>query len=201
MQIARTSSTTAAWGGEGKHLPKRLCRPTQIAYYAELLQKLRSYCHLLKSSIQSHLFLVDPSKADIEAHTTLLFDDLDFSLSSSPVPIHRRPRQPSSESPPNEGPSSQRISVLHETMNPPPSTRMALLSGFSQLTRATRHAAQNILSHPLAKPVSSSAAHSTWSGRLWCILDNPSSSGTSKELSQCARGVDKLGRERRCGRV
>jgi hypothetical protein len=31
--------------------------------------------------------------------------------------------------------------------------RMALLQSFSNITRATRHAAQNILSHPLAKPI------------------------------------------------
>jgi len=30
---------------------------------------------------------------------------------------------------------------------------MALLQSFSNITRATRHAAQNILSHPLAKPI------------------------------------------------
>lgn len=31
--------------------------------------------------------------------------------------------------------------------------RMALLQSFSNITRATRHAAQNILSHPLARPI------------------------------------------------
>lgn len=31
--------------------------------------------------------------------------------------------------------------------------RIALLQSFSNITRATRHAAQNILSHPLAKPI------------------------------------------------
>lgn len=33
------------------------------------------------------------------------------------------------------------------------SARQALLTSFSHLTRATRHAAQTILSHPLAKPI------------------------------------------------
>jgi hypothetical protein len=41
--------------------------------------------------------------------------------------------------PPSQGSSSQ--------------ARTALLQSFANITRATRHAAQNILSHPLAKPI------------------------------------------------
>ncbi len=64
----------------------------------------------------------------------------------------------SSPIPPN--PYSHRSSVLHRslaspTANPqsPSQARAALLQSFSNITRATRHAAQNILSHPLAKPI------------------------------------------------
>jgi hypothetical protein len=61
--------------------------------------------------------------------------------------------------PPNQ--YSQRSSVLHRSLSPPPTgmstsssqARLALLQSFSNITRATRHAAQNILSHPLAKPI------------------------------------------------
>ncbi|KAG8933952.1 GTPase activating protein [Tulasnella sp. 419] len=141
MQISRTSHDNMApsWGGE------------------DLLQHLRSYCHILKSALQPHLFLVDPSRSDIEAHTTIIFDDLDFTTTSSPVPYHRRPQRPRSASD-HSGTSTPRgsnfrTSVLHEAISSPSSARMALLSGFSQFTRATRHAAQSVLSHPLAKPI------------------------------------------------
>ncbi|KAF8163248.1 rab-GTPase-TBC domain-containing protein [Crassisporium funariophilum] len=129
-----------------------------------LLSRLRNYAHLLRSTLQPSLFLVDPSRADIEAHSTQLFSDdavddilaqSSFANSHSPVPAHRRPR-PLSES----NPYSQRSSVLHRSLgsptsptNPSSQARMALLQSFSNITRATRHAAQNILSHPLAKPI------------------------------------------------
>jgi hypothetical protein len=117
--------------------------------------------------MQPSLFLVDPSRADIEAHTTQIFaddavDDIlaqsSFSNSHSPVPAHRRPRPLSS--PPFPNPYSHRSSVLHRSLVSPTTTaqsssqaRTALLQSFSNITRATRHAAQNILSHPLAKPI------------------------------------------------
>ncbi|KAF4608416.1 GTPase activating protein [Pleurotus pulmonarius] len=133
----------------------------------DLLNKLRSYSHLLRSTLQPSLYLVDPSKADMETHTTQIFDDdavddilaqSSYANSHSPVPAHRRPRPLSSSSP---NPYSQRSSVLHRSLgsptssssSPPTQARMALLQSFSNITRATRHAAQNILSHPLAKPI------------------------------------------------
>ncbi|KAF8636690.1 hypothetical protein AX17_003495 [Amanita inopinata Kibby_2008] len=149
-QSSHQPRSGASWGGE------------------DLLTRLRSYAHISRSTLQPTLFLVDPSRADIEAHTTQIFPDdaVDdilahsyFSGSHSPVPAHRRPRPLSSHPiPPN--PYSQRSSVLHRSlgtagMNTQTSSqaRMALLQSFSNITRATRHAAQNILSHPLAKPI------------------------------------------------
>ncbi|KAF8350759.1 GTPase-activating protein gyp7 [Amanita rubescens] len=138
----------ASWGGE------------------DLLSRLRSYAHILRSTLQPSLFLVDPSRADTEAHTTQIFpddavDDIlaqsTFRGSHSPVPPHRRPRPLSGAS---SNPYSHRASVLHRSLgnigvDPRASSqaRMALLQSFSSITRATRHAAQNILSHPLAKPI------------------------------------------------
>ncbi|KAG6911482.1 hypothetical protein DXG01_014556 [Tephrocybe rancida] len=130
----------------------------------DLLSRLRSYSHLMRSTLESSLFLVDPSRADIEAHSTQIFSDdavddilaqSSFANSHSPVPAHRRPR-PLVTSQPN--PYSHRSSVLHRSLpSPIPSNpsqaRIALLQSFSNITRATRHAAQNILSHPLAKPI------------------------------------------------
>jgi TBC1 domain family member 15 len=98
-------------------------------------------------------------------HSTQLFSDdavdeilarSSYTNSHSPVPAHRRPRPLSpGGTPPN--PYSQYSSVLHRSM-PIPSghssqARTALLQSFANITRATRHAAQNILSHPLAKPI------------------------------------------------
>ncbi|CAE7205252.1 unnamed protein product [Rhizoctonia solani] len=169
----RAASGIASWGGE------------------DLLQRLKSYCHILRSTLQSNLFLFDPSKPDIEAHTMVLFDDDAADLimaqsADSPIPHHRRPQRPqqsrasgsggssSSSAPsprltPNGSPVpfpnprySTRTSVLHETLPSYPPTsftpltspsRTSLLQSFSQLTRATRHAAQQILSHPLAQPI------------------------------------------------
>ncbi|KAG2367454.1 rab-GTPase-TBC domain-containing protein [Suillus spraguei] len=144
---------STSWGGE------------------DLLSRLRSYAHLLRSTLQPSLFIVDPSKADIDTHTTQIFDDdavddilaqSSYASSHSPVPAHRRPR-PLSDVPANAPPNSYstRSSVLHRSLYPPSisttqsssQARMALLQSFSNITRATRHAAHNILSHPLAKPI------------------------------------------------
>ncbi|TFK76505.1 RabGAP/TBC [Pluteus cervinus] len=137
--------TAGSWGGE------------------DLLARLRNYAHLLRSTLQPTLFLIDPSRADIEAHSTQIFadsavDDIlaksSYTNSHSPVPAHRRPRPLST---PNA--LGNRTSVLHRSLGTPappqsPSqARMALLQSFSNITQATRFAAQNILSHPLAKPI------------------------------------------------
>jgi len=142
--------TGTSWGGE------------------DLLNRLRSYSHILRSTLQPSLFLLDPSRADIETHSTQIFaddavDDIlaqsSYANSHSPIPAHRRPRPLSSPASPN--PYSSRSSVLHRSLSPPSTiptptssqARLALLQSFSNITRATRHAAQNILSHPLAKPI------------------------------------------------
>ena len=129
----------------------------------DLLSRLRNYAHVLRSTLQPSLFLIDPSRTDIEAHSTQIFSDdavddilsqSSFTQSHSPVPTHRRPRPISSSLS-----TSDRTSVLHRSLGNPSlptnssQTRMALLQSFSNITRATRHAAQNILSHPLAKPI------------------------------------------------
>ncbi|KAG6879525.1 hypothetical protein C0992_001858 [Termitomyces sp. T32_za158] len=132
----------------------------------DLLSRMRSYSHVMRSTLDPLLFLIDPSRSDVEAHSTQIFNDdavddilaqSSFANSHSPVPAHRRPR-PITTSPPN--PYSHRSSILHRSLSSPPSSplpssqaRLALLQSFSNITRATRHAAQNILSHPLAKPI------------------------------------------------
>lgn len=131
-----SSQPPSKWGGE------------------DLLARLRLYANVLRSSLQNSLYLVDPSRADIETHTTVLFSDdaVDEILSpSSNTPRHRRRGRPHSYSG-----SPNRNSVLHQTLSSPASTsqaRLALLQGFSQITRGARSTAQRILSHPLAKPI------------------------------------------------
>ncbi|KAI0748176.1 RabGAP/TBC [Daedaleopsis nitida] len=139
---------SSTWGGE------------------DLLSKLRSYCHLLRSCLQSNLYLVDPSREDIETHSTPLFSDdavddilaqSSYANSHSPIPAHRRPRPLSTAG----NPYSERSSILHKSLPPVSSptassssqARMALLQSFSHITRHAAHAAQQILSHPLAKPI------------------------------------------------
>ena len=148
--------------------PSASPREPQISWGGEdLISRLRNYSHILRSSLDPALFLIDPSRADVEAHTTILFgdDEVDdilaqssYANSFSPIPAHRRPK-PIPTAQPN--PYSSRSSVLHRSLaSPPPSmyqgtsqARMALLQSFSNIKRATQHAAQNILSHPLAKPI------------------------------------------------
>ncbi|KIJ69240.1 hypothetical protein HYDPIDRAFT_105840 [Hydnomerulius pinastri MD-312] len=149
---ASSSRPPTSWGGE------------------DLLSRLRSYSHLLRSTLQPSLFIVDPSKSDIETHSTQIFEDeavddilaqSSYANSHSPVPAHRRPRPLSTPPTSTTNPYSNRSSVLHRSLYPPSvsttqnssQARLALLQSFSNITRATRHAAQNILSHPLAKPI------------------------------------------------
>lgn len=106
----RASPNAPSWGGE------------------VLLQRLRSYTHLLRSSLMPNLFLVDPSRGDIEAHSTPLFDDeavddiFSTSHASSPIPPLRRPGAAAAASQPKYPPSapvdsdhhSRRTSLLHQ---------------------------------------------------------------------------------------
>jgi TBC1 domain family member 15 len=145
---ASSSKSGISWGGE------------------VLLTRLRTHAHLLRSTLQPTLFLVDPSREDIETHSIQIFaddavDDIlaqsSYSNSFSPIPAHRRPRPLTSPA----NPYSERSSILHRSLHSPPisstsgpsQARMALLQSFSQITRHAAHAAQQILSHPLAKPI------------------------------------------------
>ncbi|GLB35011.1 putative protein with domain in Tre-2, BUB2p, and Cdc16p [Lyophyllum shimeji] len=108
--------------------------------------------HVPKSG-NSWVIFADDAVDDILAQSS-------YANSFSPVPAHRRPRPISTSPPTTPNPYSHRSSVLHRSLGSPTSNaqsasqaRMALLQSFSNITRATRHAAQNILSHPLAKPI------------------------------------------------
>lgn len=119
-----------------------------------LISALQPYANVLRSTLDSTLFLIDPSRQDIEAHTAVSFADdaIDsiFLPSSSPIPVHRRP-QPLT-SPLNGNLRTRGTSILHASLSPQ-YTSSSILQSFSNITRSTRHAAQQILSHPLAKPI------------------------------------------------
>ncbi|KAG8807916.1 GTPase activating protein, partial [Serendipita sp. 399] len=115
-----SSQPPSTWGGE------------------VLLARLRNYANVVRSSLQNNLYLVDPSRADLETHTTLLFSDdaVDEILSpSSGTPRHPRRSNQSSSNGNQRHPN--RNSVLHQTLSSPSAsqTRMAFLNGFSQITR------------------------------------------------------------------
>jgi hypothetical protein len=116
----------------------------------DLLVRLRNYCNILRSSLQDSLYLVDPSRQDLETHTTHLFSDDAVDEILSPTTHTPRHGKRSAGSNPN------RMSVLHQTLASPSAAyqaRTSLLQGFSQITRGARTTAQRILSHPLAKPI------------------------------------------------
>ncbi|KAF8522304.1 RabGAP/TBC [Hysterangium stoloniferum] len=138
----------------GTYPPSYLPLPSRSSWGGEsLISSLRPYGNILRSNLDSTLFLVDPSRADIETHSVVLFADdaVDsiLSSSSSPIPVHRRPKPISSSS---IG-TRRRTSVLHASLASSQTSSSSLLQSFSNITRATRHAAQQILSHPLAKPI------------------------------------------------
>jgi len=109
------------------------------------------YANLLRSSLQSSLFLVNPSRADIETHTTILYaDDAVDEILNPSTSLPRNRRLPGGSG------HNRRTSVLHQTLAPPSpgsQARLAFLQGFSQITKGARSTAQRILSHPLAKPI------------------------------------------------
>ncbi|KIK59737.1 hypothetical protein GYMLUDRAFT_44173 [Collybiopsis luxurians FD-317 M1] len=174
MPQPKSSSTSKGSSITSYPPPPSLSSPTKSSNSwggEDFLNRLRGYAHLMRSNLQPSLFLVDPSRVDIETHSTQMFDDdavddilaqSSYANSHSPVPAHRKPRPLSSPatSPLTPNPYSHRSSVLHRSLGSMSSNvqsssqaRMALLQSFSNITRATRHAAQNILSHPLAKPI------------------------------------------------
>ncbi|CED83958.1 Ypt/Rab-specific GTPase-activating protein GYP7 and related proteins [Phaffia rhodozyma] len=123
----------AKWGGE------------------DLLNRVRTYAHLLRSVLEPDLFLVNPNRQDIEIHSTPTFSDSAVDDILSPLP----PQASGSGSGHN----------LNDRVTYPPSSsvhspRTTLLSTFSQLTRSITSISNQVLTHPnvhphLPKPVKS----------------------------------------------
>ncbi|KAM0746884.1 RabGAP/TBC [Meredithblackwellia eburnea MCA 4105] len=146
-----TSKIPPSWGGEA------------------LLSQLRLYAHIVRSQIEPQLFLVNPSREDLEVHSTAIFEDevvpheatVGLGLGREPLGAGVR-----------EGRELKRTSILHQSLNRPlqgsadypdevgpamDNFTFSVLNSFSRITRGARtaaqQAAQSVLSHPLAKPI------------------------------------------------
>ncbi|SNX84377.1 related to GYP7 - GTPase-activating protein for Ypt7p [Melanopsichium pennsylvanicum] len=139
---SKPTSSNPTWGGD------------------ELVQQLRKYANINRSAIDPNLFLVNPSRTDLETHSTPLFDDDAIDLP------HSHPGNTAFSHDLSEDTYS--MSPLHQSLAGNPrrnndlamdnlttwakSARMSVLSSFAQFTQQARHASHAILSHPLARP-------------------------------------------------
>ena len=141
----RPTSPSPTWGGD------------------ELVQQLRKYANVHRSAIEPNLFLVNPSRADLETHSTPLFDDDAIDM-PNPNPANAAWSHDLSE-------NAYSMSPLHQSLpggGTPgrrnnelamdnltvwaKSARMSVLSSFANFTQQARHASHAVLSHPLARP-------------------------------------------------
>jgi hypothetical protein len=158
MKEGPSSSTTASagnangaarlpssWGGE------------------DLIFALKRYANVVKSTASPNLYLVNPSQADLEAHSVPLYEDELLSTAGAAAVLKHRNRVNTSNS------SSSRTSILHQSLSPQAGTSNSealptldnltfnVLSSFSRLTNRAKASAQQIahpiLSHPLSKPI------------------------------------------------
>jgi TBC1 domain family member 15 len=119
----------------------------------ELLNQLRRYAHVLRSVLQPNLFLVNPSRADMETHSTPIFEDdaIDApstGASNSGIHTHRSGINTHTNPSPADGGDAKMDPLVLWAK----STRLSFLSSFSQITKSARQATHQVLTHPLAKP-------------------------------------------------
>jgi hypothetical protein len=108
-----------------------------------LLRRLPAYASVVKSTLEPSVYLINPSRADLEVHSVPYFDD-DISPSR---------------------PGAKRNSILHQSLNshhprPDPNTMASMdsltfnvFNQFSKITRTAQQLARPILSHRLARPI------------------------------------------------
>ncbi|SCV70203.1 BQ2448_1597 [Microbotryum intermedium] len=142
-----------------------------------LLSQLRKYAHVLRSQIEPALFLINPSRGDIEVHSTPLFeDDAVPSEAMQGLRLHSNASSSSNNAFERRMRESKRKSILHQSFDPNAAAAtpnsgsewpdevpsvdnltFSVLNSFSRITRGARSgiqvAAQSVLSHPLAKPL------------------------------------------------
>lgn len=143
-----SSRLPSSWGGE------------------DLIFALKKYANVVKSTASPNLYLVNPSQADLEAHSVPLYEDELLSTAGAAAVLKHRNRANTNN---GASSSSSRTSILHQSLSPQAGTSNSealptldnltfnVLSSFSRLTNRARASAQNIahpiLSHPLSKPI------------------------------------------------
>ncbi|KAJ9479125.1 GTPase-activating protein GYP7 [Pseudozyma hubeiensis] len=158
-----TLPSSSSWSASSSHRASiRPTSPSPTWGGDELVQQLRRYANVHRSALDPNLFLVNPSRADLETHNTPLFDDDAIDV-PNPNPANAAWSQDLSE-------NAYSMSALHQSL--PGSTtpkrnnelamdnftvmaksaRMSVLSSFASFTQKARHASHAVLSHPLAKP-------------------------------------------------
>lgn len=146
---AQSSRLPSSWGGE------------------DLILALKKYANVVKSTASPNLYLINPSQADLEAHSVPLYEDELLSTSGAAAVLKHRNRANTGSN--NGASSSSRTSILHQSLSPQAGTSNSealptldnitfnVLSSFSRLTNRAKASAQNIahpiLSHPLSKPI------------------------------------------------
>lgn len=141
----QTTRLPSSWGGE------------------DLIFALKRYANVVKSTASPNLYLVNPSQADLEAHSVPLYEDELLSTAGAAAVLKHRNRVNTGNG------SSSRTSILHQSLSPQAGTSNSealptldnltfnVLSSFSRLTNRAKASAQQIahpiLSHPLSKPI------------------------------------------------
>ncbi len=140
----RSTSPSPTWGGD------------------ELVQQLRKYANIHRSAIEPNLFLVNPSRSDLETHSTPLFDDDAIDMPnpnpanaawSNDLSDNAYSMSPLHQSLPGSGTPKRNNELAMDNLTVwAKSARISVLSSFANFTQQARHASHAVLSHPLAKP-------------------------------------------------
>ncbi|ETS64775.1 hypothetical protein PaG_00734 [Moesziomyces aphidis] len=140
----RPVSPSPTWGGD------------------ELVQQLRKYANVHRSAIKPNLFLVNPSRADLETHSTPLFDDdaIDTPLAnpsatgvSHDLSDNSYSMSPLHQSLPGTARQGRKDELAMDNLTVwAKNARFSVLSSLANFTQQARHASHAVLSHPLARP-------------------------------------------------
>lgn len=158
-----TVSGSSSWSTVSSHrVPHRPTSPPPTWGGDELVQQLRKYANVHRSAIEPNLFLVNPSRADLETHSTPIFDDDAIDL-PNPNPANATwshdladneySMSPLHQSLPGSGSSKRQNELAMDNLTAfAKNARMSVLSSFANFTQQARHASHAVLSHPLARP-------------------------------------------------
>ena len=150
---------SSGWSA-GSYRNSRPTSPSPILGGDELVQQLRKYANVHRSAIDPNVFLINPSRADLELHSTPIFDDDAIDLPrpnagnaaySYDLAEHSYTMSPLHQSLPSDHSRKNELAMDNLTVWAK-SARMSVLSSFANFTQQARHASHAVLSHPLARP-------------------------------------------------